>query len=153
MNEKHTLTQQQLQELSVRYQQYQSQAESITQQMNMVQLTIRDVDTALVTIAALKDQPSGKEIMVPIGFGTMVKATLTDTNKVVIGIGAGVSVEKNLEDAKALLEKRKEELIKYHEQLNNTVAKLGQEMQNIQKLVQRHVQSQEQSKQSMNEHV
>lgn len=150
MNEKHTLTQKQLQELSVRYQQYQSQAESIAQQMNMVQLTIRDVDTALVTIEALKDQPAGKEIMVPIGFGTMVKATLTDTSKVVIGIGAGVSVEKKLEDAKALLEKRKEELTKYHERLNNTIAKLAQEMQNIQKLVQRHIRSQEQSQQPMN---
>jgi len=144
MNEK--LTQQQLQELSVKYQQYQSQAESIAQQMNMVQMTIKDVDTALITIEALKDEPAGREIMVPIGFGTMVKATLSDPSKVVIAIGAGVSVEKKLEDAKALLEKRKEELTKYHEKLGNTIAKLTQEMHNIQKLVQKHIRSQEQSR-------
>lgn len=141
MNDK--LTQQQLQELSVRYQQFQYQGETIAQQMNMVQMTIKDVETALTTITALKGEPAGKETLVPIGFSSFVNATLTNPDKVVIGIGAGVSVEKKTDDAKILLEKRKEELTKYYEQLNQTLSKLAQEMQTIQKLVQKHEQSQE----------
>lgn len=140
MNE--TLTQQKLQELSAKYQQYQYQAETIAQQMNMVQLTIKDVETALTTISGLKDVPAGQEIMVPIGFSTFVNATLTNPDHVVIGMGAGVSAEKNIDEAKELLAKRKEELNKYHEQLNTTITKLSQELQNIQKLVQKHAQSQ-----------
>lgn len=143
MNDKsiENLTPQQIQELSVRFQQYQAQAESIAQQMNMLQMTIRDLDTALTTVTALNEEPGMKETLVPIGFSTFVNADLTNTDKVVVGIGAGVSVEKKLEDAKPFLEKRKEDLTKFLEQLNNTMAKLSQEMQNIQKIAQKHEKS------------
>ncbi len=134
------LTQQQLQDLAQRHQQYQYQAESVAQQMNMVQLTIKDVETALTTITALKDETPGKEMLVPIGFSSFVNATLTNTDKVVIGIGAGVSVEKKTDDAKAFLEKRKDELTKYNEKLNEAISKLAQEIQNIEKLAQRYQQ-------------
>ena len=106
-------------------------------------MTIRDVETALVTITGLKDEPAGKETLVPVGFGSFVKATLTETDKVVVGIGAGVSIEKKIDEAKEFLEKKKEELNKYLEQLNGTIAKIGQELQNIQKLVQKHQQVQQ----------
>jgi len=135
------LTQQQLQELAGRHQQYQYQAEAIGQQINMLKLTIKDLETALTTITALKDEPAGKETLVPIGFGSFVNATLTNTDKVVIGVGAGVSVEKKTEDAKIFLEKRKEELTKYFEQLNNAFGKLAEEMQNIERTVQMQQQS------------
>ncbi|MDO9097008.1 MAG: prefoldin subunit alpha, partial [Candidatus Methanoperedens sp.] len=91
------LTQQQLAELSEKHQVYQYQAESIAQQINMVKLTIKDVEAALTTITALKDEPAGKETLMPIGFGSFVKATLTDTANVVVGIGSGVSVEKKID--------------------------------------------------------
>ncbi len=138
------LTQQQLQELAGRHQQYQYQAEALGQQMNMLKITIKDLETALVTITALKDEPAGKETLVPIGFGSFVNATLGSTDKVVIGIGAGVSVEKKIEDAKVFLEKRKEELTKYFEQMNTAFTKVAGEMQNIEKTVQ--MQQQQQSR-------
>ncbi len=137
------LTQQQLEELSEKHQVYQYQAESLAQQINMVKLTIRDVETALTTITALKDEPAGKETLVPVGFGSFVKATLTNPDTVVVGVGAGVSIEKNIDDAKSFLDKKKDELNKYLEQLNGTIAKIGQELQNIQKLVQKHQQAQQ----------
>lgn len=137
------LTQQQLAELSEKHQVYQYQAESLAQQINMVKLTIRDVETALTTITALKDEPEGKETLVPIGFGSFVKATLVNPDKVVVGIGAGVSIEKKIDEAKEFLEKKKDELNKYLEQLNGTIAKIAQELQNIQKLAQKHQQAQQ----------
>lgn len=137
------LNQQQLAELSEKHQVYQYQAESIAQQINMVKLTIKDVETALVTITALKDESSGIETLVPIGFGSFVKANLVNTDTIVVGIGAGVSVEKKIEDAKSFLEKRRDELTKYYEQLNNTISKIAQELQNIEKTVQKHQQSQQ----------
>ncbi len=142
------LTQQQLQELAGRHQQYQYQAEAIGQQMNMLKLTLKDLETALTTITALKDETAGKETLVPIGFGSFVNATLTSTEKVVIGIGAGVSVEKKTEEAKVFLEKRKEELTKYFEQMNGAYGKIAEEMQNIERTVQTQ-QKQQQSQMPM----
>ncbi len=137
------LTQQQLAELSEKHQVYQYQAESLAQQINMVKLTVRDVETALTTITALKGEQAGKETLVPIGFGSFVKATLTEPDKVVVGIGAGVSIERNVDEARAFLDNKKDELNKYLEQLNGTIAKIAQELQNIQKLVQKHQQAQQ----------
>jgi len=137
------LTQEQLSELSEKHQVYQYQAEALAQQINMVKITIKDVETALTTITALKDETPGKETLVPIGFGSFVKANLVNPDTIVVGIGAGVSIEKKIDDAKSFLEKRKDELIKYYEQLNNTIAKLGQELQNIEKMVQKHQQAQQ----------
>lgn len=142
------LTQQQIEELSEKHQVYKHQAESISQQINVVGITIKDVETALITITTLKDEASGIETLVPIGFGSFVKANLINTDTIVVGIGAGVSVEKNIDDAKSFLEKRKDELTKYQEQLNTTVAKLAQELQTIEKLAYKHQQSQ-QSQQPM----
>lgn len=138
--ESQLLTQRQLQELSARYQQMQSQAEALSQQVNMLQITIRDVETALTTVVALKDETAGKETLVPIGFGSFVNAKLTNPDKIIVGIGAGVSVEKNVDDAKSLLDNRKEELTKYHEKLNENLTKFVQELQNIQAIMQQQVQ-------------
>jgi len=137
------LTQQQLAELSEKHQVYKHQAESISQQINVVGITIKDVETALITITTLKDESAGTETLVPIGFGSFVKANLVNTDTIVVGVGAGVSVEKNIDDAKSFLEKRKDELTKYQEQLNNTIAKLAQELQTIEKLAYKHQQSQQ----------
>ncbi len=143
------LTQQQLQELAGRHQQYQHQAEAIAQQINMLKVTIRDLETALTTITSLKDEPEGKEILVPIGFGSFVNSTLKSPDKVVVGVGAGVSVEKKTDDAAAFLEKRKEELTKYYEQLNNAFAKLAGELQNIEGIFQKYEQTQKSTQQPM----
>ena len=143
-----TLTQQQLAELSEKHQVYKYQAESISQQINVVGITIKDVETAITTITTLKEETAGTETLVPIGFGSFVKANLVNTDTIVVGVGAGVSVEKNIDDAKSFLEKRKDELTKYQEQLNNTITKLAQELQSIEKLVYKHQQSQ-QSQQPM----
>jgi len=60
---------------------------------------------------------------VPIGFGSFVKANLTSTDTIVVGIGRGKR-RKKIDEAKSFLEKRRDELTKYQEQLNNTIANL-----------------------------
>jgi len=137
------LSQQKLAELSEKHQVYQYQAQSLSQQIEMVKMTIKDVETALFTINAIKDEPAGKETLVPIGFGSFVKATLTNPDTIVVGIGSGVSIEKKTGEAQVFLEKRKDELTKYHEQLSTTITRIAQEMQGIEKLVQKHQQSQQ----------
>lgn len=134
------LTQPQLQELSAKYQQMQSQAEALSQKANMLQITIQDVETALITVDALKNETDDKETLVPIGFNSFVNVTLKNPDKIIVGIGAGISVEKNVDDAKVHLDNRKEELVNYHEKLNGDLAKFAQELQNIQMIMQQQTQ-------------
>ncbi len=51
-------------------------------------------------------------MLVPIGGSSYIKVKLADTSKVIIGVGAGVSVEKTLSEAKSTLKERLDELEK-----------------------------------------
>lgn len=142
MNEKELgekeLSEKELRGLTIRHQQYQYQAEAIAQQMSMVRLSIGECDQALRTITELEGAAAGKETLVSIGSGSYIHASLTKPDKVIIGVGAGVSIEKNLGEAKVNLTKRREELSKFFERLNTSLAQLTQELQNIQAIIARH---------------
>ena len=58
----------------------------------------------------IEKEKENTELLVPIGGNSYVKAKITDTNKVIVGLGAGVSVEKSLADAKSTLKERLDEL-------------------------------------------
>ncbi len=51
-------------------------------------------------------------MLVPIGGSSYVKVKLADPDKVIVGMGAGVSVEKTLPEARATLKERLDELSK-----------------------------------------
>jgi prefoldin alpha subunit len=58
-----------------------------------------------------------------LGAGSFVKTELADTEKIVMGIGAGVAVEKNIDDSIFELKNRQAEL----ERIRNSVQQqLGQ---------------------------
>jgi len=60
----------------------------------------------------IEKEKENAELLVPIGGNSYVKAKITDTNKVIVGVGAGVSVEKTLLEAKTALKERLDELEK-----------------------------------------
>ncbi len=68
--------------------------------------------TALSTLEGTKGKPGETETLVPIGSGSFVKARLADAEKVIIGVGAGVCIEKPIEDSMKDLRLRSSELEK-----------------------------------------
>ena len=60
----------------------------------------------------IEKEKENTELLVPIGGSSYVKVKLADSNKVIIGVGAGVSVEKTMQEAKATLKERLDELEK-----------------------------------------
>ncbi|MEM4312377.1 MAG: prefoldin subunit alpha [Nitrososphaerales archaeon] len=62
------------------------------------------------------------EALVPIGAGAFIYTNLSKVEKVVIGVGADVIIEKSKEDAIAYLEKRLKELEENFVKLNSTKA-------------------------------
>ena len=65
-----------------------------------------------MTLEGIETEKENAELLVPIGGNSYVKAKISDTNKIIIGLGAGVSIEKNLPEAKATLKERLEDLTK-----------------------------------------
>jgi prefoldin alpha subunit len=60
----------------------------------------------------LEKEKADTELLVPIGGSSYVKAKLENTDKLIVGIGAGVSVEKTLPETKDIIKRRLEELEK-----------------------------------------
>jgi prefoldin alpha subunit len=87
-------------------------AEALQQRISMVNAAIADLTYANATLDGIEKEKENVEMLVPIGGSSYVKVKLADSDKVIVGMGSGVSVEKNLSDAKATLKERLDELEK-----------------------------------------
>ncbi len=125
------VSEQDVRNLAMQHQEMQKRAEMTQQQMTAVQMAADDCIRAIGAISELKDAEDGVEMMLPIGSNSYIHAKLNKVDKVVVNVGAGISVEKTMDDAKETLVKRSEQLGKILEQMN---VSLGQIVQNLQAL-------------------
>jgi prefoldin alpha subunit len=125
------------------YQQYQAQADGIMRQLSLTQITAEGLERASAAVDALDRAQVGQEIMVPIGSGSFIHATLASKEKVILNVGAGVHIEKNAAEAKEILISRKAEVLEGSRKLNEVLSKVDQEMQKIQAVMQQFEESAE----------
>ncbi len=114
------------------YQQYQAQAEAIAQQVSLTQMTLQGLDSAIRAIEAMDSAREGQEMLVPIGSGSFVYARLASKERVVLNVGAGVSIEKPVAEAKESLKARKAEVAEAGKKMGEMLGKIDQEMAKIQ---------------------
>ncbi|MCL2358720.1 MAG: prefoldin subunit alpha [Nitrososphaerota archaeon] len=101
-----------LRKLSMEMRYLEQTAEALQQRISMVNTAIADLTYANETLDSMEKEQENAEMLVPIGGSSYVKVKLADPNKVIVGLGSGVSVEKTLSDAKVVLKERLDELEK-----------------------------------------
>jgi prefoldin alpha subunit len=121
-----------IRELVARMQAYQSRTELLQQQARLVQTSLDDLDGALKALGALEGQETGHEMLVPIGAGSFVHATVARPGKVLVGLGAGVSVERTVADARAIFQARRTELEKILAETTTAFEQVAAEMMRLQ---------------------
>jgi len=96
--------------------------------INLTNSALTELRVSSMTLEGLEEEKKDAQLFVPIGGGSYVKAKLETANKVVVGIGADVAVERTLKEAKEELETRIAELEKTREtlvqQFNQVVEKI-----------------------------
>jgi prefoldin alpha subunit len=117
--------------LANQHREFQKRAEMVQQQMSMVQISLEDCNRAITTIDELDNVSDGSEIMFPIGSGSFVYANISQTDKAVVDIGAGYTVERPIPEAKEILQRRREKLTTALDNMNSSLAQLSQQMQAI----------------------
>lgn len=117
------------------YQQYQAQAEAIAQQVGLTQMTMQGLDRAVMAVDALDFALEGQEMLVPIGSGSFVYARLASKERVILNVGAGVSIEKPAAEAKESLKARKADVAEAGKKLGEMLGKIEQEMAKIQQVL------------------
>ncbi|MCL7415306.1 MAG: prefoldin subunit alpha [ANME-2 cluster archaeon] len=135
MASKKPLSEQDVQNFANQHRQMQYQAEAAIEQLNFVNASINEIITTINTLAEFESVEDGHEVLIPIGAGTNVKAKLVMPENVNIQVGAGISVEKNIVDAKSMLETRKDEMTKYQENIQASVNDLTNKMAEIEKVL------------------
>ena len=70
---------------------------------------LREATAAIESIKSLS-QKSDSETLVPVGMGTFVKTKISSNDKIVLNIGAGISLEKDSTSAINYLEARIKEI-------------------------------------------
>jgi prefoldin alpha subunit len=103
---------QELRQLSVEMRLLEQAAETMQQRLSMLNAAITDLSYASITLEGVEKEKENSDLLVPIGGGSYVKMKLANPDKVVVGLGSGVSVEKPLAEAKTMLKERLDELQK-----------------------------------------
>ncbi|NLF88971.1 prefoldin subunit alpha [Candidatus Bathyarchaeota archaeon] len=105
-------SEEELRRLSMEMRYLEQTAEALQQRISMVNAALTDLSYANATLDGIEKEKENTEMLVPIGGSSYVKVKLADSDKILINMGSGVSVEKNLTDAKVTLKERLDELEK-----------------------------------------
>ncbi len=112
--------------LSMQLRYFEQTAENLQQRLSMLNAALTDLSYANMTLESIEQEKENAEMLVPIGGSSYVSVKLADANKVVVGLGAGVSVEKSLPEAKAVVKERMDELEKTRMQAQQQLTQIAE---------------------------
>ncbi|MCX8204582.1 MAG: prefoldin subunit alpha [Candidatus Nezhaarchaeota archaeon] len=99
-----------LESLIVEYRLLQGLSADLQQRITLLSTFLNELQAAINTIEGAEKTGEGAEVLIPIGGASYIKAKLTHGDKVIVGIGAGVAVEKSLGGARKFFEERVSEV-------------------------------------------
>ena len=99
-------------------------AEALQSRVNLVNAALTELRVASMTLEGLEKEKKDAQLFVPIGGGSYIKAKLGSADKVVVGIGADVALERTMKEAKENLGNRIAELEKTRTSLGQQFAQV-----------------------------
>ena len=115
--------QQRLEQLVTEINQLQQQGETIAQQIEQLNSSAADLQTAKEAVEGLKDA-TGKEVLVPIGAGCFITTELKSED-VIVGVGADVAVKRSRDETLKTLETDLSEVQKLTKTLTEQLNKVN----------------------------
>lgn len=122
----------QLRRLILEYQLMQGTAQLLQQRYELAQSAITDLRVAESSLRALKETQAGENILVPVGGNTFVNAKLGAPDKVIVGIGANVSVDMDIDKAIENVTERLKEVEKSFQAIQQQLEQITLQMQSHQ---------------------
>lgn len=100
---------------------------AIDQQIQVLTAIVQETEATIAALKALKEKGEG---LMPIGAGVLIPVQVKES-KVLANVGGNTLLEKNIDDAIALLEKRKESVKKALEQTRTQRMKLIEQARRV----------------------
>jgi prefoldin alpha subunit len=115
---------------------------ALQSRLDIVRAAINEITLAFSTIDGLKSLQDGESTLVPVGAGTYVRMTIADSKKLIMGVGGGAAMEKDVESSVGELKGRLEELDKartsVQQQLEQTIVRYNQDREALDEVLRRH---------------
>jgi len=99
-----------LRKLSVELRMLEQTAETLQSRLSMINAVATDLTYANMALENLDKEKENAELLVPIGGTSYIRAKLDNPDRIIVGLGAGVSAEKTRQEAKEIIKKRLEDL-------------------------------------------
>ena len=116
-------------------------ASALQSRLDIVRAAISEITLAHNTLEGFKTLQDGEDTLVPIGAGSYVRMKIADSKKLVMGVGAGAAVEKDVGSSVEELKGRLQELDKarnsIQQQLEQTLARYQQDRDALEELLRR----------------
>ena len=121
---------------------YEGSARALQTRLEIVNAALNEFSLASATLEGVKTQKNDEDALIPVGGGSYVRVKLSDISKIVMGVGAGVAVEKPIEDSINEIKERIADLgkarISLQEQLNQALIRIEENREKLGELVKKH---------------
>ncbi|NWG10557.1 prefoldin subunit alpha [Candidatus Bathyarchaeota archaeon] len=117
-----------LRRISIELRLLEQTAEALQSRIDMINAVMTDLTYANMSLEGLEKEKENSELLVPIGGNSFIKAKLDNSDKLIVGMGASVSVEKTLQEAKEIVKKRLENTEKTRLSLQQQLSQVAEKM-------------------------
>jgi prefoldin alpha subunit len=107
------------------------QAEAAAEQLDVVMKTLMEMTATKEALAEIGKAGKGTETLVPLGAGVYVKASVSDTEKVFMGLGAQTVVEKDVDSCLKILDEQIVKIEEARQRLTETVDQINETLRII----------------------
>ena len=112
---------------------------ALQSRLEIVRAAIGEVTVAHDTIDGLKQLREGDSVLIPVGAGSYIRMSIADSKNLVMGIGAGAAMEKNVESSVEDLKSRLQDLEKartaIQQQLEQTLNRYQQDRDALEEIL------------------
>ena len=121
---------------------YEGSARALQSRLDILNAAMGEFVLASSTLEGVKTQKANADTLIPVGGGSFVRAKLDDVSKIVMGVGAGVAIEKPIEDSISEIKSRIADMEKartaLQEQLAQTLVRIEENRQKLGEIVRKH---------------
>lgn len=128
-----------LQQKYLLFQQVQQQIEQFNQHLELLNQQNVELDISTEAVKGMEKTKIDNEILVPLANGIFLKGALKDNQKLIVNVGADITVEKTFLEVVELLEKQKKNIIGKVAEAKQVMLQLENQAMQIYKEVQKMV--------------
>lgn len=130
------MTNENAQQKYLQFQMLSRQLNVMNQQVQLISNKIAELKVLIESMDELSNLKTGHEILVPIGPGILINASVKNNNQVLMNIGSDIVVNKSIEDSKKIIESQIKDLETMFQQSEKDLIAMNSELDSLRKDIQ-----------------